>query len=442
MTDEELERLLSAVHERNVKAAPAQHPVWTPEKILEYHQKSAQSRVVFSSVSLANKGELSKDSPDKRLKANVVQNGRHLALEVQTPHATLNSRLVRYRIIPNRGPSITRYAGFRRDLTGWHRSSVELPLAELPEATGQIIADVEVELLGVQPLPRWQHQDLLAWVAQSLGRPEEFANKLRSVTEQGKQLAAKAKKAAAALEKAQAECRLAATSAAQAKGRLAEAQKEVAGLSTLAGENHCRHCGQEVTPEHLKMEKVRREKLRVSAETAHRTAEQDHKKATEETANANARHNNLQRELAEARGRFKDLGLVRNLSREAEHDALEVVRVLGAAAATPDFLGRLVELLSAPFWDVQRVPVEVMAVLGAAAATPDFLACMAQSLRDSSSDVRRAASMTVRALGAAAATPEFLARLAELLEDPSWEVQSEAVELVRVLGAAAGPPTS
>ncbi|MFQ5880528.1 MAG: HEAT repeat domain-containing protein, partial [Dehalococcoidia bacterium] len=72
--------------------------------------------------------------------------------------------------------------------------------------------------------------------------------------------------------------------------------------------------------------------------------------------------------------------------------------------------------------------------LGAAAATPEILARLANLLEHSHRKVRWTAVWAVGGLGAAATTPEILARLANLLQDPHrdvwwrWDVRREAAQ--------------
>jgi hypothetical protein len=70
--------------------------------------------------------------------------------------------------------------------------------------------------------------------------------------------------------------------------------------------------------------------------------------------------------------------------------------------------------------------------LGAAAATPELLALLAQLLRDPDSDLRSAAAEAVGGLGAAA-TPELLALLAQLLRDPDMFVRIAAAKAVEAI---------
>jgi HEAT repeat protein len=75
--------------------------------------------------------------------------------------------------------------------------------------------------------------------------------------------------------------------------------------------------------------------------------------------------------------------------------------------------------------------------MGAAAATPDTLARLLELLRDPSEDVRVRAASALGQMGAAAATPDTLARLLELLRDPSEDVRVRAASALGQMGARA-----
>jgi HEAT repeat protein len=94
--------------------------------------------------------------------------------------------------------------------------------------------------------------------------------------------------------------------------------------------------------------------------------------------------------------------------------AARAVGGLGGAAATPEILARLAELLRDQDSDVRWTATRALAGLGVAAATPEILARLAELLRDQDSDVRWAAVNAVGGLGGAAAITEILTRLADL----------------------------
>jgi HEAT repeat protein len=72
--------------------------------------------------------------------------------------------------------------------------------------------------------------------------------------------------------------------------------------------------------------------------------------------------------------------------------------------------------------------------LGSAAATPEILARLADLLRDTDRYGRRRAAEAVGKIGSAAATPKFLARLADLLRDTDRYVRWAAADAVGKLG--------
>jgi HEAT repeat protein len=110
------------------------------------------------------------------------------------------------------------------------------------------------------------------------------------------------------------------------------------------------------------------------------------------------------------------------------------VRDLGGAAATPEILARLVELLRDPNRIVRSTAAEEVWEGGGAAATTEVLARLAKLLHDQSPAVRRAAADAVGGLGGVAATPEFLDPLAELLRDHDREVRRAVADAVRDAG--------
>jgi hypothetical protein len=119
--------------------------------------------------------------------------------------------------------------------------------------------------------------------------------------------------------------------------------------------------------------------------------------------------------------------------------AEEAMALLGRAAATPEFLARLAELLRDQDPSVRRTAADAVDKLGGAAATPEIPARLAELVRDQDRYVRDAAVKAVGRLGGAAATPAILARLAELLRDQDRDVRCAAADAVGGLGAPATP---
>ena len=123
----------------------------------------------------------------------------------------------------------------------------------------------------------------------------------------------------------------------------------------------------------------------------------------------------LTRELTESGA----VGAVR--SRLGEGDALALVDLLRDRRRRSDIAG-------------------AMSDLGVAAATPEILTRLADLLGDEDADFRESAASTVRELGEAAATPGILARLAGLLRDEHALVRQRAADAMGCLGKTAATP--
>jgi HEAT repeat protein len=132
--------------------------------------------------------------------------------------------------------------------------------------------------------------------------------------------------------------------------------------------------------------------------------------------------------------------LLRDSDPNVRFDAVQAVRALGSAAATPEILTGLVALLRDSASDVRRAAVGAMEALGNAAATPEVLTALSALLGDLDPDVRFSAVKAVGALGNAAATPEILTGLGVLLRDAAFNVRWAAVGAMEALGNAAATP--
>ena len=119
---------------------------------------------------------------------------------------------------------------------------------------------------------------------------------------------------------------------------------------------------------------------------------------------------------------------------DCARDAVEAIGHIGPTAATPEMLAGLAELLRDT--DCARDAVEAIGHIGPLAATPEMLAGLAELLRDT--DCARNAVEAIGHIGPAAATPEMLARLAELLRDT--DCARNAVEAIGHIGPAAATP--
>ena len=95
------------------------------------------------------------------------------------------------------------------------------------------------------------------------------------------------------------------------------------------------------------------------------------------------------------------------------------------AAATPDFLDRLADLLANENEEIRKAAANAVGAIGPAAATPAILTRLAELLAGQNSS---AAVEAVKAIGPAAATPDFLVRLAARLADGDRDVRRAAAE--------------
>jgi hypothetical protein len=111
---------------------------------------------------------------------------------------------------------------------------------------------------------------------------------------------------------------------------------------------------------------------------------------------------------------------------------------LGAAAATPEFLKGLLQLLRNEDEDVRYSAISAIHALGTAAATPEFLKGLLQLLRNEDEDVRYSAISAIDTLGTAAATPEFLKGLLQLSSNENWDIRYSASKAIDTLDLAAG----
>lgn len=134
--------------------------------------------------------------------------------------------------------------------------------------------------------------------------------------------------------------------------------------------------------------------------------------------------------------------LLRHEDKKVRHTAAEAVGRIGSAAATPDILDCLLEMLSDKSWSSMfgEPPVEAIAGIGNAAATSKVLIRLAELLHNKDEKVRIMAAKAVAGIGSAAAIPEILDNLAELLRDDDTTVQSYVVEAVKGIGCAAATP--
>src|SRR5262249_9314437 len=111
----------------------------------------------------------------------------------------------------------------------------------------------------------------------------------------------------------------------------------------------CRHCGQELTPGHLEMEKQRREKARTEAAAAFQEADRARKAAAKEERELVSRHKALENQTFTAREQYqackgrlkaaeKDVQRHEGECGRAYQELTEAFRGRVAAAAPEDWL--------------------------------------------------------------------------------------------------------
>ncbi len=105
--------------------------------------------------------------------------------------------------------------------------------------------------------------------------------------------------------------------------------------------------------------------------------------------------------------------------------------------ASPKVLAVIADSLADLNAEIRKKAVDIVNVLGAAAATPEILKNLSALLKDANSNVRNCAASAVGTLGAAV-IPEMLEGLSVLLMDK--DSNTSAVHAVRALGAAAATP--
>ena len=137
---------------------------------------------------------------------------------------------------------------------------------------------------------------------------------------------------------------------------------------------------------------------------------------------------------------FRLVGLVADRDQGVRESAVSAIISLGGAAATPDFLEQLADLLVNGDESVRQLAERIAWNLGVAAATPHFLERLAGLLDDGDVYTRWAAVKAVESLGGAAATPGILVRLGGLLGDSDAAIRYATAAAVRSLGGAAATP--
>jgi HEAT repeat protein len=105
--------------------------------------------------------------------------------------------------------------------------------------------------------------------------------------------------------------------------------------------------------------------------------------------------------------------------------------------ATTERLGELASFLSSAEHMERAAAVRVIAELGSAAAEPNFMRTLLQLLQDEDDEIRFGAMEAVEAMGAAAAWPDFVSGCRRLLHSDNSDVREAAARIIRSLGSAA-----
>jgi DNA repair exonuclease SbcCD ATPase subunit len=173
-------------------------------------------------------------------------------------------------------------------------------------------------------------------LGQALAREREAAQARLEVEARGKECAAQAERfkpqlAETALARQQAD-----DTATRVHTLLDEARRQLRDLVQIRGAKVCRHCGQALSPGHLKEEKARREKLVAEADEKRKEAAAAQKDAQAKEKQAREQAERLDKALAEAREQFVEQ---RHRAEQGRKDM----------EGLEEDCGRLCGLLSEPF---------------------------------------------------------------------------------------------
>jgi len=114
-----------------------------------------------------------------------------------------------------------------------------------------------------------------------------------------------------------------------------QASAQLKQLDELHGAKICRHCGQELTPEHLEVERTRRGKAKAQAESDHRRADEQRALAVEAQDALQKQKDEVEKRLTKLRDQFKDLRRKQREAGEAiERHEQECERIAGETAGT------------------------------------------------------------------------------------------------------------
>jgi HEAT repeat protein len=105
--------------------------------------------------------------------------------------------------------------------------------------------------------------------------------------------------------------------------------------------------------------------------------------------------------------------------------------------ATAERLGELASFLSSAEDMERAAAVRVVVALGGAAAEPNFMQTLMQLLQDENDETRFVAIEAIEAIGPAAAWPDFVSGCRSLLRSDKSSVSEAAAQIIRSLGSAA-----
>jgi exonuclease SbcC len=261
----------------------------------------------------------------------------NLLKEARTKRANLQNQVIadeqRHRDLRNRlrqaGALLEKLKEYERQEEGRYRLQAEL--ARLPADPAGVLtkAREECDRLAAlhQALPvlnrfRSQREEL-----QQVRVREKAAQEARqAVQARGEQFAADVERLRPKVEGASNDRQAADEKATRAQTLLDQARRQVVELGELHGAKVCRHCGQALTPEHLRDEKRRRERVVTAAKEEYRqatTVQQASRKAETELRDQFTR---FEKQLLEARYEFRDH---RHRAEQARQDVERLQRDCG-----------------------------------------------------------------------------------------------------------------
>src|SRR5262249_48979637 len=128
--------------------------------------------------------------------------------------------------------------------------------------------------------------------------------KLQAIQAQGKHYAAEVEKLKAPLEEATRAAQQASDQATEARTRLQQARESLREVTQLDGSKGCRHCGQALTPGHIKEEKRRRAKEVTEADARSVAATEAYQVARNEEQRLREQYTQAEKTLLDARLEF------------------------------------------------------------------------------------------------------------------------------------------